>query len=257
MKISIIQHNTVWEDKQKNLEMLEEMILPLSEKSDIIILAEMFNTGFSMKPELLSEPPDGETYKWMLSRARAGNFAICGSYMVRDHSEYFNRWVFVAPSGDKWTYDKRHLFGIAMEKDSFSAGLTRLVFSFRGIRISANICYDLRFPVWSRNRHDYDLLINSANWPQSRTGVWNTLLRARAIENQCFVAGANRVGTDGSGIRYSGESMIIDAKGDIISSADPDQETIITGSISIDELTEFRKKFPVLDDADQFTINRS
>ena len=195
------------------------MISPLYNKTDIVVLPEMFNTGFSMNPEKLSESPESETFDWMKNIAEKGNFGICGSYIVKENMKFFNRWIFVSPEKESWHYDKRHLFSMAREDKFFSSGKTRLIFSFRGVRISPFICYDLRFPVWSRNRNDYDLMIIAANWPESRREVWITLLKARAIENQCYVAGANRIGTDGEGIKYCGDSVIINPRGEIIASA--------------------------------------
>ena len=170
----------------------------------------------------------------MKSTAQKGNFGVCGSYMVKENGRFFNRWVFVSPEKEIWYYDKRHLFSMGGEDKFFSAGKSRLVFSFRGVRISPYICYDLRFPVWSRNSNDYDLVIYSANWPEARINVWNTLLKARAIENQCFVAGSNRIGTDGNGIKYCGDSAIIDPRGEIIASADNNEECSVSAEISID-----------------------
>jgi omega-amidase len=255
MKISIIQSDLFWEDKQSNFRGLEKIITPLYNKTDIIILPEMFNTGFSMNTRQLAESPLSETYGWMKDTALKGNFGICGSYIVKEDHKFFNRWVFVSPQKEFWYYDKRHLFSMGGEDKFFSAGKEGLIFSFRGVRIRPSICYDLRFPVWSRNRGEYDLMICASNWPESRNEVWNTLLKARAIENQCYVAGANRLGTDGKGLVYCGESAIIDPYGQIIESANINEETSITGEISMTELSDFRKKFPVLNDADDFTIN--
>lgn len=255
MKISIIQQNIVWEDKARNFERLEKLLSNLS-NTDIIILPEMFNTGFSMDPERLGEPPFSETFDWMLHASEEGNFGICGSYIVKENGNFYNRWLFVTPEKKSWQYDKRHLFTITNEESYFTHGTKRLIFNFRGVKISPNICYDLRFPVWSRNRNrnDYDLLINSANWPEPRRDVWLTLLKARAIENLCYVAGANRVGTDGNGIKYCGDSMIISPKGEILASAQKNKECSISADISMTELTKFRKKFPVHKDADKFTF---
>ncbi|MCU0472459.1 MAG: amidohydrolase [Bacteroidales bacterium] len=253
MKISVIQPDTIWEDKVHNLEKIEQMMSELKD-TDVVILPEMFNTGFSMNPEHLYESPGSVTFDWMIHISEKKNFGICGSYIVRDNNRYFNRWIFVTPENKFLKYDKRHLFRMSNEEESFTPGKKRLTFRFRDIRICANICYDLRFPVWSRNKNDYDLLINSANWPLSRKDVWITLLKARAIENQCFVAAANRVGTDGAGIKYCGNSMIIDPKGVIIASANQSEECSISGEISMSELSAFRTKFPVWKDADNFTI---
>jgi predicted amidohydrolase len=255
MKISVIQPDLVWEDRSLNFKNLDKLITSLHNKTDIVILPEMFNTGFSMNPEQLSESPEAETFSWMKNTAQNGNFGICGSYIVKENDQFFNRWVFVSPEKEIHHYDKRHLFSMAGEDKFFSPGKTRLIFRFRGVRISPNICYDLRFPVWSRNRNDYDLIIYAANWPETRREVWYTLLKARAIENQCYVAGANRIGTDGKGIKYCGDSMIINPRGEIIASANPNEDSSVTGEISLTELFDFRKKFPVLNDADNFSIN--
>lgn len=255
MKISIIQSELAWENKSLNFKNLGDLMSPHFNNTDIIVLPEMFNTGFSMNHERLYEPLYGETFNWMSEISKKGNFGVCGSYIVKEKELLFNRWVFVSPEQDLWYYDKRHLFSMAGEDKIFSRGEKRLIFSFRGIRISPFICYDLRFPVWSRNRNDYDLMINAANWPESRREVWMTLLKARAIENQCYVAGANRTGIDGSGIKYSGDSVIINPMGMVIASAKPNEVSAITGEVSMDELADFRKKFPVHNDADSFTFN--
>jgi omega-amidase len=255
MKISIIQSNLVWEDKFSNFKILDGLISPLHNNTDIIVLPEMFNTGFSIDSGKLAEPYFGETFEWMRNVAIKGNMGVCGSYIVMDRKKFYNRWVFVSPEKEHWHYDKRHLFSMGGEDKFFTAGSNRLIFNFRGVRISSNICYDLRFPIWSRNRNEYDLLIYSANWPESRGSVWETLLRARAIENQCFVVGANRIGSDGKGIKYCGDSMIIDPHGKIIHLANQNIEESISGEISMSELVDFRNKFPVLNDSDDFTIN--
>ncbi|TAL80985.1 MAG: amidohydrolase [Bacteroidetes bacterium] len=255
MKISIIQTALAWEDKSTNFKNLGDLISQLNNKTDLVILPEMFNTGFSMNTSRLGESACAETFIWMSDIAEKGNFGLCGSYIVKEGEKYYNRWVFISPEKESWYYDKRHLFSIAGEDKIFSPGRKKLIFKFRGVRISPYICYDLRFPVWSRNRNDYDLMINSANWPESRISVWNTLLKTRAIENQCYVAGANITGTDGEGIKYCGDSVIINPKGEIINSANQNEETVITGDISISDLSDFRKKFPVMNDADNFTID--
>jgi omega-amidase len=254
MKISVIQPDTVWEDKYRNFQNLTELISPLYDNTDIVILPEMFNTGFSMRPAELSESADGETFRWMKAEADKGDFGLCGSYMVMEDNCFFNRWVFVSAENDTAFYNKRHLFSMGGENSLFTSGSSRVVFSFRGMRIAPFICYDLRFPVWTRNRNDYDLLIYAANWPEIRRNVWNTLLKARAIENQCFVAGSNRTGTDGEGIKYCGESIIVNPRGESIEIAETDRECSITADISLTELADFRNKFPVKNDADKFTI---
>ena len=255
MKISVIQPEVAWENKSLNFQILSGILSPLSKKTDIVILPEMFNTGFSMNPEALSESPSGETLLWMKKIAKTGNFGVCGSYIVKEDMNFFNRWVFVSPENETWHYDKHHLFTMGGEDRLFTAGNSRLNFSFRGVRIAPYICYDLRFPVWSRNPEGSDLIIYAANWPERRRNVWNILLKARAIENQCYVAGSNRTGTDGEGIPYRGESMIVDPKGEIIASAGTEKNCSASAELSLNELNTFRKKFPVLNDADNFTLD--
>lgn len=254
MKVTLIQPDIVWENKLRNLERMGEIISAIPAGTDIVILPEMFSTGFSMNPSELAESPHSVTFDWMYDIAAKFNFGICGSYIVRENSNFYNRWILVSPDGKAWKYDKRHLFVISGEEALFTRGEERVVFEFRGMRICPNVCYDLRFPVWSRNRNDYDLLINSSNWPESRRDVWITLLKARAIENQCFVAGVNRIGKDGNGIKYCGDSAILGPKGEIIAEGIHDEQCLISGDISTDELSDFRKKFPVLDDADNFNF---
>jgi len=255
MKISVIQPEVAWENKSLNFQILSGILSPLFNKTDIVILPEMFNTGFSMNPEALSESSSGETFLWMKEIAESGNFGVCGSYIFKENMNFFNRWVFVSPDNESWHYDKHHLFTMGGEDRLFKTGNSRLNFSFRGVRIAPYICYDLRFPVWSRNLEGSDLIIYAANWPEKRRNVWNILLKARAIENQCYVAGSNRTGTDGEGIVYSGDSMIIDPKGEIIASAGTEKDCSVTAEISMAELSAFRNKFSVLKDRYHFTIN--
>lgn len=254
MKLAIIQPDIAWEKKTVNFRIIGNLISHLENDTDIIILPETFNTGFSMNPEELSEPPRSATFDWMVHISETRNCGICGSYIARDKNKFFNRWVFVTPEKKSWFYDKRHLFSPGGEDKVFVQGTKRMIFKFRGVRISPNVCYDLRFPVWSRNTGDYDLLINSADWPASRRNIWVTLLKARAIENQCYVAGANRTGTDGNGVKHTGDSMIINPYGEIIASANKNTECSVSAEISIPELKEFRSRFPVFKDADKFII---
>jgi omega-amidase len=255
MKISIVQYDIKWEDKLSNYRSVENLISGLENKTDLVILPEMFTTGFSMNPEKLYEKPLSGTHKWMANMAAIGNFGMCGSFIAGENGSFYNRWILVTPDGKTWSYDKRHLFQMTGEEIAFTPGNRRELITFREFRICPNVCYDLRFPVWSRNKNDYDLLINSANWPDARREVWITLLKARAIENQCYVAGSNRIGTDGAGIYYRGDSMIINPKGEIIALAEENKECVITSDISMKELSDFREKFPVLNDADDFTLN--
>jgi predicted amidohydrolase len=254
MLISVIQSDLAWEDKLLNFSKLGRLIEPLNQKTDIVILPEMFNTGFSMNPDHLGESPEDETFNWMKNIALNGNFGVCGSYIIKEGNHFYNRWLFVSPENEIWYYNKRHLFSMGGEDKVFTPGNKRLVFTFRGVRISPFICYDLRFPVFSRNRNDTDLLIYAANWPESRSEVWKTLLRARAIENQCYTAGVNRTGTDGEGIKYCGDSMIINPLGVVIKSCNQNTECSITTEISLTALSEERAKFPVLGQSDDFMI---
>ncbi|MCU0455853.1 MAG: amidohydrolase [Bacteroidales bacterium] len=254
MRISVIQSDIKWENKHRNFRSYEKTFSSLPE-TDIILLPEMFTTGFTPHSSSQGEGPRGETHEWMTEMSRRYNTGICGSYIVIEGSSCFNRWVFVSPDGKTRHYDKRHLFKMNNVENDFTPGRKRLVFTFRGFRICPNICYDLRFPVWSRNRNDYDLLINAANWPSARRDVWLTLLRARAIENLCFVAGINRIGIDGAGIKYNGDSLILGPKGEKIAGAGKDRACTITADLSLPALKAFRKKFPAHLDADNFSLS--
>lgn len=255
MKIVIIQTGIEWENPGSNLLKLDRMIDDSVEGYDLILLPEMFTTGFTMKSFQMAERMDGVSVTWMQETARKKDAAIAGSLIIVEEGQYFNRLVFVTPGGDIACYDKAHLFSIGGENNSYSKGNSQLIKPFRGVNISFQICYDLRFPVWSRNiDNSYDLLVNVANWPKPRIGVWKTLLAARAIENQCYVAGVNRTGTDEAGNIYTGDSLLIDPMGKIISSADKGLNTLIKGEISMDYLSAFREKFPVWHDQDDFVI---
>lgn len=255
MKISVIQPDTIWEEKDANFRILGKMISEIGSVPDIVILPEMFNTGFSMNTDLLSEQSRGMTFEWMISISEKYDCAVCGSYMVRSGRNHYNRLVFITPDKKYRYYNKRHLFRMGEEHNHFSPGKKRITFSFRGVKIFPCVCYDLRFPVWCRNTDNYDLMIDCANWPAARRNVWTTLLMARALENQCYVAGANRIGKDGLGVTYTGDSLIISPRGEILASAGKNKECSITADISIPGLNEFREKFPVLKDIDKFTIH--
>jgi predicted amidohydrolase len=251
--IAYIQADLVWEDSVKNLALFNDYINKI-EKADLVVLPEMFNTGFSMNVEKLAQPAKGAVLNWMKEKALENNFAIAGSLMVNDSGNYFNRFTFVYPCNDVKTYDKRHLFRMGNEHQIFSPGTLQPVFDYLGWKIRPLICYDLRFPVWSRNRNNYDLLIYVANWPAPRREVWKILLKARAIENQCYVLGVNRVGADGMNLQYKGDSMLVDYKGNVISELPEDESGIAYASICLSELQKFRDKFPVYLDADDFEI---
>jgi omega-amidase len=254
LSIAIVQTSLVWENIEANLSRFNHLIRGIKNQPHIIVIPEMFTTGFTMNVNHMAEPLGGRTVNWMLEIANQKNFAVAGSIIVEDDDKYYNRFLFVTPSGDIFQYDKRHLFSLGNEHLQFTKGTRRVVFEYLGWRILPQICYDLRFPVWSRNCNDYDLMINVANFPGSRRKVWNTLLLARALENQCYVLGANRIGSDGMDIDYTGDSQLINARGQIIAQLKPNEEGIIYGTFNLSELVEFRKKFPILPDADEFEI---
>ena len=260
LKVTIVQSPLHWESVEHNLEMFSRKLAPLNEPGGIIVLPEMFNTGFTMRSEYLAEPTGGKTMQWMAALAKEKDSVITGSLIIKENSDYFNRLAWMLPDGSFKTYDKRHLFRMAGEHKHFSTGRQKLIVNFKEWRICPLVCYDLRFPVWSRNRNlvngepEYDCLIYVANWPERRNTAWKTLLQARAIENQCYVIGVNRIGTDGNDISYSGDSAIIDPKGTIISNTNPGQESMETVSLSYPELKNYRKSFPVSIDADEFEL---
>jgi len=252
--VTAVQYNIAWEDKQANFRKIEKLIRHIGQ-TDIIVLPEMFSTGFSMNVSGMAEPMDGPTVQWMQKTAAEKNAAVCGSIIVKENNCFYNRLLFVLPEGTVNKYDKRHLFTMGAEQKNYSPGTERVIVTFRGIRIILLTCYDLRFPVWSRNRNDYDLMAYVANWPAPRHKVWKTLLRARAIENQSYLVAANRTGTDANGIVYRGGSYTIDAKGKITRRLPKNAEGFITEKFSMDSLIKFRQKFPVLADADPHIVS--
>lgn len=255
IRISIVQTDIVWENKQENLRLLHEKLQCLRGTTEIVVLPEMFSTGFSMQSKALAEPVSGNTITTLKQWATQFKIAICGSYMAEVNGLFFNRAFFLTPGGEDYYYDKRHLFRMGQETEHFSAGDSRPVFSYQGWNICLLICYDLRFPVWSRNvNNQYDLLIYVANWPIPRRLVWDTLLRARALENQCYVCGVNRVGTDAHHLNYNGGSKVYSAFGEEILSLTDDIEEIATTTISLSNLQQIREKFPVWKDADEFHL---
>lgn len=253
MRITLIQSNIRWENIQWNQDHLSVLIREFATDSDLVLLPEMFTTGFTMKSQDFAEEMNGSTHLWMRDIANKMNIAISGSLIIKDNSKIYNRLLFVEPGNISNYYDKRHLFGIGGEDKNFDSGNKQVLIEYRNTKISPLICYDLRFPVWSRNTKNYDLLCYHANWPASRDDVWQTLLKARALENQCYVAGINRVGIDEEGIEYIGNSQLIDPKGNIIMSLG-NEENIETTTIDLDMLSDFRRKFPVWKDRDEFRI---
>ena len=254
LHITIIQTNLAWENIDKNLNKLSIKIDNINQPTDLIVLPEMFSTGFSMKSKQLAEDMNGKAMKWLKIKAKEKNCVIVGSLIINENTNYFNRLICMYPDGSFSFYDKRHLFRMGNEHKSYVAGENKLIINIKNFRLRPLVCYDLRFPVWSRNIDDYDVLIYVANWPESRREVWNKLLFARAIENQAYVVAVNRIGKDATGITYSGDSKIINPKGIEISKTKPFEESIETITISLDELNKFKTSFPVDLDADEFKI---
>lgn len=254
LKVTLVQSTLHWEDIQKNLEGFTERIEKKLPPSDIIILPEMFTTGFTMNSEALAEPMDGRTVRWMTDMAKQTGRVIVGSMIAVEDGRHYNRMVWMPPNGEYRTYDKRHLFRFAGEDQYYSPGKERCIVEWKGWRIQLSVCFDLRFPVWLRNRDDHDLLICNANWPEPRRDAWKTLLKARAIENQVYVAGVNRVGEDGKGMHYAGDSAVVHPKGHVIDAPEPFEESSMTLTLSANDLNEFREKFPVLLDRDEFRL---
>ena len=292
LTFTLIQSNLHWEDKTANLKMWEEKILSIKEKTEVVVLPEMFSTGFSMKPEMFAEKMDGPTIEWMKKISAQKKIILTGSLMIEDEgrggssgqnheqdasagktvqaaesvpTRFYNRLLWVLPNGQTGVYDKRHLFAYGNEDQHYSAGNKRLIASVKGWKINLQVCYDLRFPVWARQAltppplgeagrgPEYDVLIYVANWPERRNLAWKTLLQARAIENQCYVIGVNRVGNDGNNIYHSGDSMVIEPLGEILYHK-ADDEDIFTITLSKEKLEEARSKFPFWKDADEFNI---
>lgn len=261
LRITVCQQTLEWEQRQKNLDNWENILPSLSGKTDLVILPELFTTGFTMNVAEMAEKMHGHTVKWMREMAMELRATIVGSFICEEpaieSSNYFNRLVWMNADGSHSHYDKRHLFSFAGEHFHFSAGDERLMVELKGWKICPLICYDLRFPVWSRNLADapYDLLIYVANWPEARSSAWKTLLSARAHENQCYVAGVNRIGVDGMGIPYSGDTAVIGSRGEVLASIAPHQAGIETVTLDGNDLLDYREKFRVLADADRFTLN--
>ncbi|RRV08255.1 amidohydrolase [Pseudomonas sp. v388] len=253
LNIALIQTTLAWHDREANLEHFEHL-LDQAANAELVILPEMFTTGFSMESETLAEPEGGPTSVWLLTQAKRIDAVITGSVIVRAaDGSYRNRLLWARPDGKLQHYDKRHLFRMADEHEHYSAGEERVIFDLNGWRIRPLICYDLRFPVWSRAVQDTDLLIYTANWPGARRQHWNRLLPARAIENLCYVAAVNRVGTDGKGFEYTGDSQVLDFQGDTLLSV-AEADGVFQATLSSADLHGYRTRFPAHLDADRFDI---
>jgi omega-amidase len=258
LTITLIQTDLQWEDKAANLRMLEHKIRSIKERTEIVVLPEMFNTGFSMQPELLGETMNDETIEWMKRISAERKIILTGSLIIKENGNYYNRLIWMLPNGEHGFYDKRHLFAFAGEDKYFSAGNKRFIASVKGWKMNLLVCYDLRFPVWSRQQPnetgaEYDVIIYVANWPERRSHAWKTLLCARAIENQSYVVGVNRVGNDGNNIYHSGDSMVIDPLGEVLYHV-KDEEDIFTITLDKTHLQSVRDKLPFLRDGDGFQI---
>ena len=259
LTITLIQTNLHWENKAANLVMFEQKIKAIEERTEIVVLPEMFSTGFSMNNLLLAEDMNGETVTWMKRVAAENKIVLTGSIIIKENEQFYNRLIWMLPNGEYGLYDKRHLFGFGNETEHYSPGNKRLIASVKGWKINLQICYDLRFPVWARqnlvdtNEAEYDVLIYDANWPERRSHAWKTVLCARAIENQSYVVGVNRVGDDGNKINHSGNSMVVDPAGAVLYHK-ADDEDIFTITLEKENLVETRNKFPFLKDGDNFSI---
>jgi len=252
MKVSLVQPDLTWENSAANIEALGRKISAIGE-TDLIVLPEMFSTGFTMCPESVAQTMEGETVSWMKAIAAEKNSAICGSVVIQDKANFYNRLVFVFPSGEIAHYDKRHLFTLAGEHNAYTPGRKKVIVDLKGFRICLQICYDLRFPVFARNNDDYDVSLYVANWPEPRIIAWDTLLRARAIENMSFAIGVNRVGKDANGHNYIGHSQAFDALGaPLLETSESDE--VFTVELNKNSLLEARQKFGFLNDRDRFTV---
>ena len=266
LTFSLIQTTLHWEDKQANLAMLEEKIRSIGQATEVVVLPEMFSTGFSMNPAPLAETMDGPSVEWMKRIAIANRVILSGSLIIEEDGHYFNRLLWVLPDGSYGYYNKRHLFAFAGEDAQYTPGNKRLVASVKGWKINLQVCYDLRFPVWARQSTvksatgqqppEYDVLVYVANWPERRSHAWKTLLTARAIENQCYVVAVNRTGHDGHQVYHRGDSMVIDPLGEILYHKEH-EEDIYTICLQKDHLVQVREKFPFWKDADQFNITHA
>jgi omega-amidase len=262
LHVTIVQSNLFWENIPKNIQQFQRKLARIKKgETDVIVLPEMFSTGFSMRPDLFAEKPEGSTMQWMAYTAEKMNAVVCGSLMIREGKKFFNRFIWMRPDGTYAQYDKRHLFRMGNEGETYSSGKERIIVEHKGWKICPQICYDLRFPVFSRNginkrkkidAYDFDLLLYVANWPAVRSFAWETLLPARAIENQCYVVGVNRIGKDGNGVNHIGCSTLLNPLGEkLYRSA---SHNIHTLALDAGYLVELRKKFPVLMDADAFIL---
>lgn len=255
LRFTLVQTTLLWEDSQGNRLLMDEHLKTIKKGStDVIVLPEVFSSGFTMNASSVAEHMNGPCVQWMQAAAKRKNVVVCGSLVVVQGKKFFNRFLWVEPSGKVTTYDKRHLFRMAGEDRVFTAGKKRLVISYKGWKICPQVCYDLRFPVWSRNQNDYDVLLFVANWPERRRHAWQSLLLARAIENQCYVVAVNRVGKDGKNMIYAGDSIAYDMWGVPMTAIKPYKGAVVTVALKQSLLQKARLDFPVGKDADRFSL---
>jgi len=252
--LALIQTSLYWENPDENLTSLSQKIDALPEQLQLIVLPEMFSSGFTMNPGVVAETMHGKSVVWMRETAIKKQVALVGSLVIEEDKQYFNRLIFAHPDGKLETYDKRHLFTLAGENKVYTSGEEHLIVEYNGWRICPLVCYDLRFPVWSRNTENYDLLIYVANWPKPRIDAWDGLLKARAIENMCYTTGVNRVGFDGNHHEYSGHSAVYDALGSVVVAPQIDEEKVVTAVLDKKSLQSIREKLKFLEDRDMFNL---
>lgn len=256
LKIAIIQSNLIWEDPDQNRFNFANKIKEIEEQVDIILLPEMFTSGFTMNPERVAETMKGESIEWMLDMAGRTNSAVGGSVVISEGGNYFNRFILAKPDGTFEFYDKRHTFTLAGEDKVYRSGSEKLIIDFGGWKICPLVCYDLRFPVWARNVEDYDVLIYVANWPKPRISAWDALLKARSIENMCYCIGVNRVGLDATNFEYPGHSAVYDGLGEKISNIEDDKEQTHVVTLSKSHIQSIRRKLKFLEDRDSFNLSK-
>jgi predicted amidohydrolase len=253
MKIALVQTSLIWEDPTENRSHLAQKITGFMEEVDLIVLPEMFSSGFTMNPKVVAETMQGETILWLQHLAKAKNCAITGSLVIEEKGNYYNRLVFVFPNGDIKLYDKRHLFTLVGEHKSYTAGIDKLIVEYKGFRICPLVCYDLRFPVFSRNEENYDVLLYVANWPKPRVNAWDILLKARSVENMCYTIGVNRIGKDHNHHEYVGHTQVIDFLGEYV--LEPQEaDTVFIVELNKAKLIETRNKLAFLNDRDKFIL---
>ncbi|CAM3721443.1 amidohydrolase [Flavobacterium gelidilacus] len=253
MKVVLFQTNLVWENPKSNRTFIEEYFMSEDDEFDLFVLPEMFTTGFTMNPENVAETMQGETIYWMKSLALKQNCAVCGSLVVSENNRFYNRFIFVHPNGEIDFYNKKHLFSLAGEHQKYSKGTKKVIIDYKGWKICPQVCYDLRFPAFSRNHENYDLLLYVANWPKPRTNAWDILLKARAVENLCYVVGVNRIGFDENNHEYIGHSQVIDELGNQILDAEENLGVFII-ELDKNKMLETRNKLNFLNDKDVFEI---